>query len=158
MSEAPTQLQAGDRAPDFTLTDADGATISLSNYTGRSVVVYFYPKAATPGCPTEACDFRDNLSSLAGAGYDVLGISSDGEDDLQAFADDQSLTFPLLSDPDHRTAKAYGAYGDKDLGGKTVTGTLRSTIVVNPDGTVKSAEYNVAAEGHVSRLREQLGV
>ncbi len=158
MSEAITQLNAGDRAPAFTLTDAAGSTVSLADYAGRSVVVYFYPKAATPGCTTEACDFRDNLNSLAGAGYDVVGISSDGQESLQSFADDQSLTFPLLSDPNHETAKAYGAYGDKDLGGKIITGTLRSTIVVNPDGTVKSAEYNVDAQGHVARLREELGV
>lgn len=158
MSEAITQLNAGDRAPAFTLTDAAGSTVSLADYAGRSVVVYFYPKAATPGCTTEACDFRDNLNSLAGAGYDVVGISSDGQESLQSFADDQSLTFPLLSDPNHETAKAYGAYGDKDLGGKIITGTLRSTIVVNPDGTVKSAEYNVDAQGHVARLREKLGV
>ncbi len=158
MSEAITQLNAGDRAPAFTLTDAAGSTVSLADYAGRSVVVYFYPKAATPGCTTEACDFRDNLNSLAGAGYDVVGISSDGQESLQSFADDQSLTVPLLSDPNHETAKAYGAYGDKDLGGKIITGTLRSTIVVNPDGTVKSAEYNVDAQGHVARLREELGV
>ncbi|MGO2004144.1 MULTISPECIES: thioredoxin-dependent thiol peroxidase [Micrococcaceae] len=158
MSEAITQLNVGDRAPAFTLKDAAGSAVSLADYAGRSVVVYFYPKAATPGCTTEACDFRDNLNSLAGAGYDVVGISSDGQESLQSFADDQSLTFPLLSDPDHSIAKAYGAYGDKDLGGKIITGTLRSTIVVNPDGTVKSAEYNVDAQGHVARLREELGV
>lgn len=158
MSEAITQLNAGDRAPAFTLTNAAGATVSLADYAGRAVVVYFYPKAATPGCTTEACDFRDNLSSLAGAGYDVVGISPDGQESLQSFAADQSLSFPLLSDPDHETAKAYGAYGDKDLGGKIITGTLRSTIVVNPDGTVNSAEYNVDAQGHVARLREELGV
>ena len=158
MSEDITQLNAGDRAPAFTLNDAAGSAVSLADYAGRSVVVYFYPKAATPGCTTEACDFRDNLNSLASAGYDVVGISSDGQESLQSFAADQSLTFPLLSDPDHETAKAYGAYGDKDLGGKIITGTLRSTIVVNPDGTVKSAEYNVDAQGHVARLREELGV
>lgn len=157
MTETIHQLQPGGQAPAFSLTDAQGATVSLADYAGRSVVVYFYPKAATPGCTTEACDFRDNLSSLAAAGYDVVGVSSDPLEDLQAFAADQSLTFPLLSDPDHATAKAYGAYGDKDLGGKIITGTLRSTIVVNPDGTVKTAEYNVDAQGHVARLRASLG-
>lgn len=158
MTETTHQLQPGEQAPAFSLTDAQGAGISLADFAGRSVVVYFYPKAATPGCTTEACDFRDNLSSLAAAGYEVVGVSSDPLEDLQAFAADQSLTFPLLSDPDHATAKAYGAYGDKDLGGKIITGTLRSTIVVNPDGTVKTAEYNVDAQGHVARLRDELGV
>lgn len=158
MTATSTPLQPGEKAPTFSLSDAEGTTVSLADFAGRSVVVYFYPKAATPGCTTEACDFRDNLSSLAAAGYDVVGVSSDPVEDLQAFAADESLTFPLLSDPGHDTAKAYGAYGDKEFGGKVHTGTLRSTIVVNPDGTVKSAEYNVDAQGHVARLREELGV
>lgn len=158
MTENVTPLHAGDRAPDFTLADATGTSVSLADFSGRSVVVYFYPKAATPGCTTEACDFRDSLASLRGAGYDVVGISSDPLEDLKAFADDQSLTFPLLSDPDHATAKAYGAYGDKEFGGKVRTGTLRSTIVVDADGSVASAEYDVDAQGHVARLREELGV
>jgi len=158
MTDNSTYLQPGEQAPAFSLSDAEGATVSLADFTGRSVVVYFYPKAATPGCTTEACDFRDNLSSLAAAGYDVVGVSSDPLEDLQAFAADESLTFPLLSDPGHYTAKAYGAYGDKEFGGKVNTGTLRSTIVVNSDGTVKSADYNVDATGHVARLRGQLGI
>lgn len=158
MTETLHQLQPGELAPAFSLNDAQGSTYSLADYAGRSVVVYFYPRAATPGCTTEACDFRDNLSSLASAGYDVVGISADPLEDLRAFAADQSLTFPLLSDPDHQVARAYGAYGDKEFGGKVHTGTLRSTIVVNPDGTVKSAEYDVNAQGHVARLREELGV
>lgn len=158
MTESSVHLKPGDAAPAFSLADAQGETVNLADFAGRSVVVYFYPKAATPGCTTEACDFRDNLNGLRGAGYDVVGISSDGREDLQAFAQDQSLTFPLLSDPDHAVAKAYGAYGDKEFGGKTHTGTLRSTIVVNPDGSVKSAEYDVDAQGHVTRLREELGV
>lgn len=158
MTESPVQLQPGDTAPTFSLADAQGETVTLADFAGRSVVVYFYPKAATPGCTTEACDFRDNLNSLRGSGYDVVGISADPQEDLQAFAADQSLTFPLLSDPDHAVARAYGAYGDKEFGGKTHTGTLRSTIVVNPDGSVKSAEYDVDAQGHVARLREELGV
>ncbi|HXD27723.1 MAG TPA: thioredoxin-dependent thiol peroxidase [Arthrobacter sp.] len=158
MTAPDSQLQPGAPAPAFSLADAQGNTIGLADFAGRSVVVYFYPKAATPGCTTEACDFRDSLTALAGAGYDVVGISSDPLEDLQAFAADQSLTFPLLSDPDHEVAKAYGAYGDKEFGGKVHTGTLRSTIVVNPDGTVKSAEYDVDAQGHVARLRQELGV
>lgn len=158
MTDNSTHLQPGEQAPAFSLSDAEGATVSLADFAGRSVVVYFYPKAATPGCTTEACDFRDNLSSLAAAGYDVVGVSSDPLEDLQAFAADESLTFPLLSDPGHDTARAYGAYGDKEFGGKVNTGTLRSTIVVNPDGTVKSADYNVDATGHVARLRGQLGI
>lgn len=152
-----TELRPGDAAPDFTLTDAAGASISLSGR-DRSTVVYFYPKAATPGCTTEACDFRDNLASLQGAGYDVIGISPDPAEDIAAFASDQHLTFPLLSDPDSAVAKAYGAWGEKEIGGKTVTGILRSTFVIGPEGSVEVAQYRVDATGHVARLRRELGI
>lgn len=158
MPDTQNRLAAGDVAPAFTLKDAQERNVSLADYAGRSVVVYFYPKAATPGCTTEACDFRDNLGALAGAGFDVVGISADGPEELRAFAADESLTFPLLSDPGHATAQAYGAYGKRERNGETTTGPLRSTVVVNPDGTVKQAEYNVNAQGHVARLREELGV
>jgi len=120
--------------------------------------VYFYPKAATPGCTTEACDFRDNLNSLQAAGFDVVGISPDEPEALQDFAEAESLTFPLLSDIDNEVAKAYGSFGEKEFNGKTFTGTLRSTVVVDPEGNVRLAEYNVDAKGHVARLRESLGV
>ncbi|MDN6124139.1 MAG: peroxiredoxin, partial [Brevibacterium sp.] len=115
------------------------------------------PKAATPGCTTEACDFRDNLSSLAGAGFQVLGVSPDDAEALQAFTDDQHLTFPLLSDPGAELAKTYGSFGEKTVGDKTFEGTLRSTFVIAEDGTLSDVEYNVDAEGHVARLREKLG-
>lgn len=152
------QLSAGDTAPEFTLNDAEGVPLSLSDYADRNVIVYFYPKAGTPGCTTEACDFRDNLGALDSAGYDVIGISPDDEMSIAEFAGDQQLTFPLLSDPDAEVAKEYGTYGDMDIGGKTIQGVLRSTFVVGPDGVLKSADYSVDADGHVAELRERLGV
>ena len=158
MSLPSTPLSAGDLAPGFTLPDAQGREVSLRDYKGRNVVVYFYPKAATPGCTTQACDFRDNLNSLRAAGYEVLGISPDEGDALLSFAEAESLNFPLLSDPDFFVAKAYGAYGEKEVTGRKVNGILRSTVVVGPDGNVSRAEYKVSAAGHVARLREELGV
>ncbi|GAA4364343.1 thioredoxin-dependent thiol peroxidase [Paeniglutamicibacter cryotolerans] len=158
MNNTQARLQPGNTAPDFSLQDSEGHTASLADRKGRSVVVYFYPKAATPGCTTEACDFRDNLSALQGAGYDVLGISPDGGEDLRAFAAAENLTFPLLSDPDAAVARAYGSYGEKEINGKKLTGVLRSTIVVGPDGTVTQSEYNIQPQGHVRELRASLGI
>jgi peroxiredoxin Q/BCP len=160
MSDTPTtpRLSAGDQAPDFTLTDQDGTNVSLHDYAGRNVVVYFYPAAMTPGCTKEACDFRDNLNSLKGAGYQVIGISKDDPATLRTFRDRDSLNFPLLSDPDLAVHKAYGAYGEKSLYGKTVTGVLRSTFVVDEDGGIRLALYNVKATGHVASLRKKLGL
>jgi len=155
------QLYPGDPAPLFTLDDADALPVSLGEALERSengVVVYFYPQASTPGCTTEACDFRDNLSFLTGAGYVVLGVSPDAPEALRAFRDEQHLTFALLSDPDFAVAKAYGSYGSKTFGENTFTGTLRSTFVAGRDGVLTHAEYDVAATGHVARLREALGV
>lgn len=152
------RLQAGSTAPDFTLTAADGARVTLSDLRGRSVIVYFYPAAMTPGCTTQACDFRDSLASLAAAGYAVLGISPDPPATLAAFAERDHLTFPLLSDPDREVMQAWGAWGEKSLYGKTVTGVIRSTVVVDPDGVVQLARYNVKATGHVAALRKALGV
>ncbi|MGO2542511.1 MAG: thioredoxin-dependent thiol peroxidase [Specibacter sp.] len=152
------QLTPGAPAPNFSLPDASGKTVSLADYAGRQVVVYFYPKAATPGCTTEACDFRDNLAALQGGGIEVIGISTDSQEDIATFAKDFELNFPLLSDLDHATAQAWGAWGEKKVNGTTLIGTLRSTMVVNSDGTVESAEYNVNAEGHVARLRTKLGL
>lgn len=152
------RLTPGDLAPDFTLPAADGSTLTLSDLRGERVVVYFYPAAGTPGCTTQACDFRDSLTSLQGAGYRVVGISVDKVDKLAKFAEAESLTFPLLSDPDHTVLEAWGAYGEKKLYGKTVTGVIRSTVVVGADGTVELAQYNVKATGHVAKLRRDLKI
>jgi peroxiredoxin Q/BCP len=152
------RLQPGAAAPAFTLPDSAGNPVSLDSFRGRSVIVYFYPKAATPGCTTEACDFRDNLASLQGQGYEVLGISPDAPEALAGFSGDFALTFPLLSDPDHAVALAYGAWGEKVLNGEITEGVLRSTVVVGPDGTVSLAQYQVDAQGHVAALRAELGL
>jgi peroxiredoxin Q/BCP len=153
-----THLEAGDIAPAFTLQDQDGASVSLSDFAGKNTIVYFYPAASTPGCTTEACDFRDNINSLKSAGYQVLGVSKDNLADLKTFQREQGLNFPLLSDSDLTVHNAYGAYGEKLLYGKTVTGTLRSTFVVSPDGKIVLPLYNVKATGHVARLRRDLGL
>jgi peroxiredoxin Q/BCP len=152
------RLAPGDKAPDFTLPDADGRPVSLSSLRGQQVIVYFYPAAMTPGCTTQACDFRDSLSALAAAGVKVLGISPDKPDKLARFRDRDHLTFPLLSDPDHQVQQAYGAYGEKTLYGKKTMGVIRSTFVIDPSGVVDRAYYNVKATGHVARLRDDLGI
>jgi peroxiredoxin Q/BCP len=152
------RLSEGQTAPDFSLPDADGNTVTLSQFRGRSVVVYFYPAASTPGCTKEACDFRDGLGALNGAGFDVLGISPDKPAKLAKFRDAQSLTFPLLSDVDKSVMTAWGAFGEKQNYGRTVQGVIRSTFVINPDGTIGKALYNVRATGHVDRLRKEIGV
>lgn len=152
------RLAPGDKAPDFTLPDADGHPVSLSSLRGQRVIVYFYPAAMTPGCTKEACDFRDSLSALAAGGTTVLGISPDAPARLARFRDRDHLTFPLLSDPGHQVHQAYGAYGEKTLYGKTIVGVIRSTFVIDPDGVVAKAYYNVKATGHVERLRKDLGI
>lgn len=152
------RLAPGDPAPDFTLDDAYGKPVSLADFRGRKVVVYFYPAAMTPGCTTQACDFRDSLDSLAAAGYAVLGISPDPPAKLAEFRERDHVTFPLLSDPDRSTLQAYGAYGEKAMYGKTVTGVIRSTFVIDEDGQVELAQYNVRATGHVAKLRRDLGL
>ncbi len=151
-------LAAGDTAPDFTLLDQDGSPVSLHDFRGRDVIVYFYPAAMTPGCTTQACDFRDSLSSLTAAGYVVLGVSRDAPEMLRAFRERDGLTFTLLSDPDHAVHQAYGAWGEKKNYGKTITGVLRSTFVTDPAGVVAHALVNVKATGHVARLRKLLGI
>jgi thioredoxin-dependent peroxiredoxin len=156
MSE--TRLAPGDAAPGFTLPDADGNEVSLSSLRGQRVIVYFYPAAMTPGCTKQACDFRDSLSSLAAAGFAVLGISPDAPSKLAKFRDRDGLTFPLLSDPEHAVLTAYGAWGEKMMYGKKSVGVIRSTFVVGPDGTIERAQYGVKATGHVARLRQELGV
>ena len=153
-----TKLQPGTQAPDFTLQDAEGKQTTLADYRGKNVIVYFYPEAATPGCTTEACDFRDNLASFQGSGYAVLGISPDAPEKLANFTGDFGLTFPLLADEDHAVALAYGAWGEKLVDGEVHEGIVRSTVVLDPQGKVTLAQYQVKAQGHVQALREQLGV
>jgi len=153
-----TRLNPGDKAPDFALADADGKTVRLKDLRGQKVVVYFYPAAMTPGCTKQACDFRDNLSSLKSAGYAVVGISPDKPEKLAKFRERDSVNFPLLSDPDRSTLVAYGAYGEKMMYGKTVTGVIRSTFVLDEKGKVELAQYNVKATGHVAKLRRDLGL
>jgi thioredoxin-dependent peroxiredoxin len=155
---AEARLAPGDTAPDFTLPDADGNEVSLSSLRGQRVVVYFYPAAMTPGCTTQACDFRDSLASLAAAGIAVLGISPDSPAKLAKFRDRDGLNFPLLSDQNRAVLEAYGAYGEKMLYGRKSVGVIRSTFVVGPDGKLEQAQYGVKATGHVARLRKELGV
>lgn len=153
-----SRLAPGDLAPDFTLPAADGTEVSLSALRGQRVIIYFYPAAMTPGCTKQACDFRDSLSSLAAAGYRVIGISPDAPAKLRKFAERDELTFPLLSDPDHKVLEAYGAYGEKMMYGRKSIGVIRSTFVLDPDGKIEKAQYAVKATGHVARLRADLGV
>lgn len=152
------RLETGDLAPDFTLTDQDGASVSLRDLRGGKVVLYFYPAAMTPGCTTQACDFRDSLGSLAGLGYTVVGVSRDTPEKLREFREHDGLTFPLLSDPDHAVHDAYGTWGEKLNYGKLVEGVLRSTFVIDEDGRILHALYNVKATGHVKRIRTLVGI
>jgi peroxiredoxin Q/BCP len=152
------RLAPGDLAPDFTLPDADGTPTTLSDFRGNRVIVYFYPAASTPGCTTQACDFRDNLARFQSEGFTVLGISPDKPAKLVKFRDNQSLTFPLLSDEDRSVMQAYGAYGEKKLYGKVVQGVIRSTFVIDVDGRIEVAQYAVKASGHVAKLRRDLAL
>jgi peroxiredoxin Q/BCP len=152
------RIEPGTPAPDFTLQDQDGRDVSLADFRGGKVVLYFYPAAMTPGCTTEACDFRDSIGSLAGAGYTVLGVSRDEPAKLAEFRERDGLTFELLSDPGAQVHRAYGAWGEKMNYGKVVEGVIRSTFVLDEQGTVTKALYNVKATGHVARLRKELGV
>jgi peroxiredoxin Q/BCP len=153
-----TRLSPGDVAPDFTLPDADGNPVTLSSYRGKRTILYFYPAAMTPGCTTQACDFRDSLSALHAAGVSVLGVSPDSPARLAEFKKRDGLTFPLLADEDRTVLLTYGAYGEKKLYGKLVEGVIRSTFVIGPDGTIDKAMYNVKATGHVAKLRRDLGI
>ena len=153
MPQTP-RLEVGDKAPAFSLPDADGNTVKLSDYKGRRVIVYFYPAASTPGCTKQACDFRDSLSELNGAGLDVVGISPDKPAKLAKFRDDQKLTFPLLSDPDRKVLTAWGAYGEKTMYGKTVLGVIRSTFVVDEKGKIAEAQYNVKAAHTTTKIQK----
>ncbi len=155
---ATTRLEVGAQAPAFSLEDADGNTVSLADYRGRKLIVYFYPAASTPGCTKQACGFRDNLRELNKAGLDVVGISPDKPAKLAKFRDAEKLTFPLLSDPDRKVLSKWGAYGEKKMYGKTVQGVIRSTFVVDENGKIELAQYNVKATGHVDKLRRDLSV
>jgi peroxiredoxin Q/BCP len=150
------RLSPGDTAPDFTLPDSEGNNVSLSDFRGRSVVVYFYPAAGTPGCTKQACDFRDNLGQLNGAGYQVLGISPDKPEKLAEFTEAERLTFPLLADPGKGVLTEWGAFGEKNNYGRVVQGVIRSTFVVDPEGKIAKALYNVKATGHVAKLLKDL--
>ncbi|WP_447006010.1 thioredoxin-dependent thiol peroxidase [Saccharothrix isguenensis] len=150
------RLSPGDQAPAFTLPDSEGKPVSLSDYAGRSVVVYFYPAAGTPGCTKQACDFRDSIGDLTSSGYDVVGISPDKPEKLAKFAAAEGLNFPLLSDVDREVLTEWGAFGEKQNYGKTVMGVIRSTFLVDPEGKIKKAMYNVRATGHVAKLLREL--
>lgn len=152
------RLSVSDPAPDFTLPNSEGKNVSLSAYRGQRVIVYFYPAAGTPGCTKQACDFRDNLAQLNDAGYQVLGISPDKPEKLARFAEAQGLTFPLLSDPDKTVLTEWGAFGEKKNYGRIVQGVIRSTFVVDPDGKIANAFYNVRATGHVAKLIKDLAI
>ena len=155
---ATPRLSPGDTAPDFALPDADGNEVALASYRGRKVVLYVYPAASTPGCTKQACDFRDNLQRFADAGYAVIGLSPDKPEKLARFRDAEALTFPLLSDVSKQTLTAYGAYGEKQLYGKTVTGVIRSTFLLDERGSVSTASYAVKATGHVAKLLKDNGL
>jgi peroxiredoxin Q/BCP len=157
-SVEPVRLQPGDAAPAFTLSTDTGDTLSLADLAGKRVILYVYPAAMTPGCTTQACDFRDSLQSLAAQGITVVGLSPDSPAKLASFRDREHLTFPLISDPDKAVLTAYGAYGQKQNYGRTVTGVIRSTFVIAPDGRIEHAFYNVKATGHVAKLRRDLGL
>jgi peroxiredoxin Q/BCP len=159
---SPARLAPGDTAPAFALPDDTGATVALRDFAGRRVILYAYPTAMTPGCTKQACDFRDSLSALDAAGVDVIGISPDKPEKLAKFRERDGLTFPLVSDPDKSVLTAYAAFGEKKLYGKTVTGVIRSTFVIDVDAkgtaTIERALYNVKATGHVAKLRRDLGL
>ncbi|WP_062204232.1 peroxiredoxin [Demequina salsinemoris] len=151
------RLTKGQAAPDFTAA-TDTGTFTLSDHRGEHVILYFYPAAMTPGCTTEACDFRDSLDALNAAGYTVVGISKDSPAKLAQFREQEGLTFTLVSDEDKSIQEAYAAWGEKNNYGRTVVGSIRSTVVVDPEGAVELAQYNVKATGHVAKLRRDLGI
>ena len=158
MTTESTRLATGTPAPGFSMPDQDGNLVSLSDFSGKKVILYFYPAAMTPGCTTEACDFRDQLGSLQSQGYVVLGVSRDTPEKLTTFREQERLTFPLLSDPDHEVHEEYGAWGEKNLYGKQVVGVIRSTFVIDENGAITLPLYAVKATGHVASLRKKLGL
>ncbi|GIF19057.1 peroxiredoxin Q/BCP [Actinoplanes tereljensis] len=152
------RLSAGDPAPEWSLPTDNGDRLTLKDLRGRKVVLYAYPAAMTPGCTTQACDFRDSLASLQAAGYEVVGISPDAPAKLAKFRERDAITFPLVSDEDKSVLTAYGAFGEKKNYGKTVQGVIRSTFVIDENGAIEHAFYNVKATGHVAKLRRDLGL
>jgi thioredoxin-dependent peroxiredoxin len=155
---APARLSPGDPAPGFSLPTDTGGQLTLADLRGRKVVLYAYPAAMTPGCTKQACDFRDSLASLKAAGYEVVGISPDKPEKLAKFRERDAITFPLVADIDKAVLTAYGAYGEKQMYGRTVTGVIRSTFVIDEAGRIERALYNVKATGHVAKLRRDLGL
>lgn len=151
-------LKIGSTAPAFKLKNQDEKPVSLADFKGKKVIVYFYPAASTPGCTSQACDFRDNINSLKSAGFTVLGISPDEPAKLKKFKDKEKLNFDLLSDPDSKIQQKYGAYGEKSMYGKTYMGTIRSTFVVDKNGKLEHLFYNVKAKGHIEFLRKEMGI
>ena len=158
LDTAPVRLAPGDPAPEFTLPDADGNPVSLADHRGRRVIVYCYPAAMTPGCTTQAVDFTASAGELAEAGLDIIGISPDPPEKLLRFREAEGLQITLLSDPEKQVLAAYGAYGAKKLYGKEVVGVIRSTFVIDGEGRIEQAGYNVKATGHVAKLRRDLGL
>ncbi|TQL47487.1 peroxiredoxin Q/BCP [Homoserinimonas aerilata] len=158
MAETTTTPAEGSAAPAFTLGDQDGKQVSLSDFRGQKVIVYFYPAASTPGCTKQACDFRDSLGSLSSAGYQVIGVSKDSPEKLKKFQQEEALPFPLLSDVSLEVHRAYGAWGEKNSYGRIIEGTIRSTFVIDEQGVIEHALHNVKATGHVARLRKMLDV
>lgn len=152
------RLQPGDPAPDFTLTDDRGEQVSLASLRGRKVILYAYPAAMTPGCTKQACDFTESLDALRAAGYEVVGMSPDTPEKLARFRERDGLHIVLVSDPSREVLSAYGAFGEKTMYGRTVTGVLRSTFVLDEEGTIQLAQYNVRASGHVAKLRRELNL
>ncbi len=153
-----TRLVPGDPAPDFTLDSDEGKSVSLSDYAGSRLLLYAYPAAMTPGCTTQACDFRDSLAPFQDAGVKIVGLSPDSPEKLAEFRDSENLDFPLLSDPSKEVLTSYGAFGEKKLYGKVVVGVIRSTFVIDPEGRIENAWYNVRAKGHVAKLRRELDI
>jgi peroxiredoxin Q/BCP len=153
-----TRLEVGQKAPAFTLPDQNGNPVSLSDYAGKKVILYFYPAASTPGCTKQACDFRDSLTALTASGYVVLGVSKDAPAKLKKFETNEGLNFPLLSDPELTVHNSYATYGEKSMYGKTVMGVIRSTFVIDEEGKIKLPLYNIKATGHVASLRDKLGL
>jgi peroxiredoxin Q/BCP len=150
------ELQVGDKAPDFKMTTDTGEEISLKSLAGKRVVLYFYPKDNTPGCTTEACDFRDNMEALTSKGVTVIGVSPDSEKSHTNFKEKHNLNFTLAVDKEKEVSTAYGAFGEKNMYGKKTMGMIRSTFIIAPDGTLEYAKYRVRAKGHVERLMKEL--
>ncbi len=150
------RLEPGTEAPFFNRLNQAGEEVTLDDYAGHRLVVYFYPRAFTPGCTTESCDFRDRHEAFYAAGYEILGVSPDPVEKLERFRQEHNLPFPLLSDEDHAMAEAYGAWGIKKNYGREYEGLIRSTVVIDEAGVIEHAWYNVRAKGHASRVESSI--